>query len=281
MVFFETSNSSSKLGLSVAPGWWLYPTVTLPLTLLVFLVWNVWRSRREAKQLQELHVPGFTDLAAPHPMQGSPAREHDQWQWHTQEFPHPSSEKYPPDPIHNSDKTSSSKLSLDLSFNGKHVRPIRRYEKPSDAEGCEASSVPISQPFDGSEEKWDSHRGSVPIHSPSLVLGEQSALVGDETIPAQSSPAPWHETSGAWRGGRGGGAASEGTSKARARLAQIFHLQPGITLDQFRDMERNLQHGFHPWDPGVGRTLKGRRVQKAHSIESLRPNTPIFKGERC
>ncbi|KAF6751412.1 hypothetical protein DFP72DRAFT_907517 [Ephemerocybe angulata] len=59
MVFFDTSASptTGHLGLSIAPSWWLYPVITIPLTILVFIAWNGWRLRRNAAQALELQKP--------------------------------------------------------------------------------------------------------------------------------------------------------------------------------------------------------------------------------
>ncbi|PPR01784.1 hypothetical protein CVT24_001711 [Panaeolus cyanescens] len=47
MVFFDTqSNESGQTKLSVAPQWWLFPSVTIPLTAAVFAVWLIWQRRR-------------------------------------------------------------------------------------------------------------------------------------------------------------------------------------------------------------------------------------------
>ncbi|KAF5319021.1 hypothetical protein D9611_012667 [Ephemerocybe angulata] len=45
MPFFQTTaepSRSSPTGMSIAEGWWLYPAITIPLTVLVFVIWIVW-----------------------------------------------------------------------------------------------------------------------------------------------------------------------------------------------------------------------------------------------
>ncbi|KAJ2914152.1 hypothetical protein MD484_g6251, partial [Candolleomyces efflorescens] len=54
MVFFEAGGDSTGY-LTVTRGWWLYPVITVPLTVIVFLVWNIWRTRRSRRQLKELN----------------------------------------------------------------------------------------------------------------------------------------------------------------------------------------------------------------------------------
>lgn len=79
-IFFETSPTSggtSPTGLSVTKGWWLFPAITIPLTILIFFIWNIWRTRRNKLQVQDLQhlnsyalTPGVS-LAEPEP-QGIP-----------------------------------------------------------------------------------------------------------------------------------------------------------------------------------------------------------------
>ncbi|KAL2040003.1 hypothetical protein N7G274_007406 [Stereocaulon virgatum] len=49
MVFFNTAtDDNGKPKLTVSPQWWYFPTITIPLTIIVFAVWQWWRRRREA-----------------------------------------------------------------------------------------------------------------------------------------------------------------------------------------------------------------------------------------
>lgn len=83
MVFFESSSTSgpaSPTGLSVAKGWWLFPAITIPLTALVFAIWNVWRMRRNRLHIQDLqHFDSHSAGQTPPQMTGLP-RTSDFWQ---------------------------------------------------------------------------------------------------------------------------------------------------------------------------------------------------------
>lgn len=49
MVFFNTSiDGNGRASLNVAPQWWYFPAITIPLTIVVFAVWQWWRRKREA-----------------------------------------------------------------------------------------------------------------------------------------------------------------------------------------------------------------------------------------
>ncbi len=49
MVFFTTgTDENGKASLTVTPQWWYFPTITIPLTIIVFAVWQWWRRKREA-----------------------------------------------------------------------------------------------------------------------------------------------------------------------------------------------------------------------------------------
>ena len=49
MVFFNTStDGNGRVSLTVAPQWWYFPTITIPLTIIVFAVWQWWRRKRQA-----------------------------------------------------------------------------------------------------------------------------------------------------------------------------------------------------------------------------------------
>ena len=49
MVFFNTgTNQAGQTTFVVAPQLWYYFVITIPLTILVFVVWQWWRQRREA-----------------------------------------------------------------------------------------------------------------------------------------------------------------------------------------------------------------------------------------
>ena len=44
MVFFNTKTSESgRESLIVGSQWWLFPAITVPLTILVFVIWVKWQ----------------------------------------------------------------------------------------------------------------------------------------------------------------------------------------------------------------------------------------------
>lgn len=51
MIFFDAGNPDGGLGkVTVSPQWWLFPVITIPLTIIVFLVWIIWKRQRSADQ---------------------------------------------------------------------------------------------------------------------------------------------------------------------------------------------------------------------------------------
>ena len=47
MVFFDNkSNGNGSESLLVGSQWWLFPAITIPLTILVFAVWVSWQRYR-------------------------------------------------------------------------------------------------------------------------------------------------------------------------------------------------------------------------------------------
>ncbi|KAF8188035.1 hypothetical protein BJ912DRAFT_408681 [Pholiota molesta] len=56
MVFFDSHpGTAGRMELSVAPQWWLFPSITIPLTIIAFIIWLIWR-RRRLSALQEVDV---------------------------------------------------------------------------------------------------------------------------------------------------------------------------------------------------------------------------------
>ncbi|KAL8971540.1 MAG: hypothetical protein Q9197_003223 [Variospora fuerteventurae] len=50
MAFFNAgTDAGGRATLEVSPLWWYFPTIAIPLTILVFSVWDVWRRKRQAK----------------------------------------------------------------------------------------------------------------------------------------------------------------------------------------------------------------------------------------
>lgn len=47
MSFFNfTADVAGKQKMSVSPEFWWFPVATIPLTLLVFVLWRLWQQRR-------------------------------------------------------------------------------------------------------------------------------------------------------------------------------------------------------------------------------------------
>ncbi|PPQ98300.1 hypothetical protein CVT26_013495 [Gymnopilus dilepis] len=59
MVFFDKeTRADGREVLSISAQWWIFPTVTVPLTVLVFAIWLVWKHKRtssEMKDIQTIH----------------------------------------------------------------------------------------------------------------------------------------------------------------------------------------------------------------------------------
>ncbi|TEB29692.1 hypothetical protein FA13DRAFT_622827 [Coprinellus micaceus] len=55
MFFFETSTlPNGRTSVSVGDSWWLFPVITISLTTSVFAIWHIWRTRRNAREMNEL-----------------------------------------------------------------------------------------------------------------------------------------------------------------------------------------------------------------------------------
>lgn len=95
MVFFDASSTSS-LGVSVSSGAWLFPAITIPLTIAVFAVWNLWRIQRNKAHVHSLEShrdlrddTGITPndpidtqtpvVSVPHPDKPSRRGSHELW----------------------------------------------------------------------------------------------------------------------------------------------------------------------------------------------------------
>lgn len=48
-IFNVGTDSSGNATLSVLPQWWYYPVATLPLTIIVFIIWRIWQQNRAHK----------------------------------------------------------------------------------------------------------------------------------------------------------------------------------------------------------------------------------------
>lgn len=59
MAFFNAgTDENGKATLEVSPLVWYFPAVTVPLTILVFGVWEFWRRKRQAKVTPVAKQPG-------------------------------------------------------------------------------------------------------------------------------------------------------------------------------------------------------------------------------
>ncbi|KAF8148426.1 hypothetical protein B0H34DRAFT_736999 [Crassisporium funariophilum] len=74
MVFFNTQpDDAGHPLLVVGPQWWLFPTITIPLTVFVFIIWIFWQ-RLRAKESENLDVAGLTDPPEPSEKSVFPSR---------------------------------------------------------------------------------------------------------------------------------------------------------------------------------------------------------------
>ncbi|KDR76469.1 hypothetical protein GALMADRAFT_246836 [Galerina marginata CBS 339.88] len=63
MVFFNIeTNPAGQVVFSVAPQWWIFPVVTIPLTILVFLIWIVWMRIRDQRRRSEVILAARTEV---------------------------------------------------------------------------------------------------------------------------------------------------------------------------------------------------------------------------
>jgi len=63
MVFFNYgTDSSGRDSLTISPLVWLFPTLTVPLTIIVFMSYRYWRNRREKKVLPKSRESSNVDL---------------------------------------------------------------------------------------------------------------------------------------------------------------------------------------------------------------------------
>jgi hypothetical protein len=68
MVFFNSkANESGSEFLIVGRQWWLFPAITIPLTILVFAIWAAWRKYRIRVDGQRLGVDNVTEVVGAHP----------------------------------------------------------------------------------------------------------------------------------------------------------------------------------------------------------------------
>lgn len=62
MVFFNSkTNQNGRESLVVGQQWWLFPVITIPLTILVFTVWVLWQRHRNRSHSGTFGVDENTD----------------------------------------------------------------------------------------------------------------------------------------------------------------------------------------------------------------------------
>lgn len=68
MAFFNAGlDEHGKAKLEVSPLVWYFPAISIPLTILVFGVWEVWRRKRQAKSQPVDKLGAEKDTQAPQP----------------------------------------------------------------------------------------------------------------------------------------------------------------------------------------------------------------------
>ena len=69
MVFFNTTTNENGIeSLTIGRQWWLFPTITIPLTVLVFTIWVSWQRHRKRVDAQSLGIGDLTKFVEPDPM---------------------------------------------------------------------------------------------------------------------------------------------------------------------------------------------------------------------
>lgn len=63
MVFFDTKTSENgRESLNVGSQWWIFPVITIPLTILVFVIWVRWQkyhNRMDSRKLGSGELKDF------------------------------------------------------------------------------------------------------------------------------------------------------------------------------------------------------------------------------
>jgi hypothetical protein len=63
MVFFDSkANGSGGESLIVGRQWWLFPAITIPLTILVFTIWVAWQRYRSPVDEGSLDIDDVTEI---------------------------------------------------------------------------------------------------------------------------------------------------------------------------------------------------------------------------
>jgi len=76
MVFFDTkANENGSESIVVGRQWWLFPTITIPLTIVVLVTWVVWQRYRNRLDSESLGISDFMKVARPDPIMEKPFNE--------------------------------------------------------------------------------------------------------------------------------------------------------------------------------------------------------------
>jgi hypothetical protein len=66
MVFFDTkTNEDGGELLTIGRQWWLFPMITIPLTILVFATWMTWQRHRKRVDSRSLGIGDLTEVVEP------------------------------------------------------------------------------------------------------------------------------------------------------------------------------------------------------------------------
>jgi hypothetical protein len=69
MVFFDKkANNNGSESIIVGRQWWLFPTITIPLTIVVFAIWVAWQRYRNRADSESLGIGELMRIAGPEPM---------------------------------------------------------------------------------------------------------------------------------------------------------------------------------------------------------------------
>ena len=68
MVFFDKkANNDGSESMIIGPQWWLFPAITIPLTILVFTLWVAWQRYRNRVDSESLSISDLFNITGPDP----------------------------------------------------------------------------------------------------------------------------------------------------------------------------------------------------------------------
>jgi hypothetical protein len=68
MVFFDRkANENGSESIIVGRQWWLFPAITIPLTIVVFATWVAWQRYRNRVDSASLGISDLIKIAGLHP----------------------------------------------------------------------------------------------------------------------------------------------------------------------------------------------------------------------